>query len=794
MRASSLPLFLLGLLAAPAAAASPSQPEKEPAAPIWNANNPDYSHFHSFSMEANAVMGEMKYQYGDPSAIDTFRDSLDSSVKLVAPQEGLVAFDLYRIGQLAIRRGENSVARHHLDILISRFPDSEWAEKARVLILELPEEKTHEDPEITVPVVTGKRPEFLISRIQSALKANQNDQALAGCQEFIETYPSHPASAADIRLLSGALYLRSGNAAQAVEILRPLANTTPDPALRSKAVYLLGAAYLALGNHEALRRIIGEADTRKTNDKWAVLAQVWRAAADGKEGRQEAALQRYRGVLKAAISSPITAYVLGAIGQDWDRRNRPKEALATISRTAAVAGLWGIEEVESSAKLSSAHLLYKLRRFPAAANAYADFVRFHPAHPQTSLALFQEGLSLKRMGQRERAVAVFSQIAERPIDSNYTSDAHLQLGQLYTELGAGEKAIEHYLSMGAKGKESNAKEAVLLIAQVHYNQKRYRDAIPYYWQFLQDNPLDPRSSEVQELLLNSYWLGDRQNPELFSAVSRYPNHPIVAHIRWQIGVEAYQKGDYERARQFFSSYAADYPKSPYAGDSLFYLGEALSKIGDAQAAAQAYRRFAADYPKHKLAATAGLRLGALLYEGGKYEESAAAYGRLGAGKDETAAEAIFNQAVTLAKAGRKSAALAAYEKLVDRFPKHPRSSLAWFQIGIIREAAGKLAPAISAYSRVASADANKIQSLFNIGRVREKLRQTDQAIKSYEALKTVQPENHQVRLHGLLRLGLLYELKNQTRKAIPVYNEIMRLSPVGSPDYQAADRRMKSIS
>ena len=303
-----------------------------------------------------------------------------------------------------------------------------------------------------------------------------------------------------------------------------------------------------------------------------------------------------------------------------------------------------------------------------------------------------------------------------------------------------------------------------------------------------------RGHEVQELLLNSYWLGDRENPELFTAVTRYPNHPIVAHIRWQIGVEAYQKRDFERANNFFSGYAADFPKSPYAPDSLFYLGEALSGLDDFQGAVAAYRRFLALYPRHKLAGQAGLKLASVLYQEGKFEDSAAAYGRVGGGKDETAAEAVLNQAVVLSKAGKKPQALAVYEQLVLRFPKHPKTSVAWFQIGVMREAQGNFGTALNAYSRVASGDANKVQALFNIGRVREKLKQTELAIKSYEALKTVQPQTHQVRLHGLLRLGLLYELKNQPRKAIPVYNEIMRLSPAGSPDYQAADRRMKSIS
>jgi hypothetical protein len=61
----------VGTQAESAKPSSPKSPDEAPKRQIW----------HSMSMEASAILGEMKFQYGDFSgAQETFRDSLNSRV------------------------------------------------------------------------------------------------------------------------------------------------------------------------------------------------------------------------------------------------------------------------------------------------------------------------------------------------------------------------------------------------------------------------------------------------------------------------------------------------------------------------------------------------------------------------------------------------------------------------------------------------------------------------------------------------------------------------------------------
>src|SRR4051812_42149936 len=75
---------------------------------------PEKENWSELNMEAQAIMGELKYQHGDMSgARDTFKDSLNESTRLNAPQGQVMALDLFRTGELASRKGDFDAARRH---------------------------------------------------------------------------------------------------------------------------------------------------------------------------------------------------------------------------------------------------------------------------------------------------------------------------------------------------------------------------------------------------------------------------------------------------------------------------------------------------------------------------------------------------------------------------------------------------------------------------------------------------------------------------------------------------------
>lgn len=748
--AKTLAVAAVALLSALAAAAAPMRtidgdlvPEKD-----------DWS---TMKMEAAAIRGEVDLHDGDyHDASAGFRDSLDESTQVEQPHSQVMGLDLLRSAELAIRRKDFSAARRHLELLVSRYPDTDWGRRGQDLLDALPQApEPREDDDAPTPVVTGEEPAAYLGRMRDALSSGDWGGALEAAEEFSARYPERR-EAAEARLLAGALYLRDGQAGRAAAILRVVARTAKDEPTRDKARYLLGGALLWQGDAAGALSAVPAADPE--GDGWLAKAQVWRAAALDKLGRRKQAAALYARVAAAPGAWPLKAFARAALAARDARAGRLARALSGLREAADEAGRENLDDLSAAASLSAAHLLYRLRRFDEAARAYAAFARRRPDDPLRTVALYQEGLCLKRLGRDREAAAPFEELVRSSPDSVYAADAHLQLGQLYGRLGKDRLAVQHYEDMGrAAPGEAARGEPDLLVAQVYYNAKRYKQAIPVYEAFLEKHPKDARAPEVEDLLLTSYWLGDRQDPGLERAVERYPRHAIVSRIRWSLAADAFRRRDFAASAQGFERFAAAYPKSAKAADALFYAAESREALGDPAQAAAAYRAFLARAPK-----------------------------------DPRAVRARLSLAMTFLKEGDKRSALAAFERFLRLAPRDAHASACWFEVGRLRESLRL--PAAAAYERVSPRDPNRAAALFAAARLYEKARRTPQALRAYEALRSARPAFDPARLRGLVRLGLLYELSGKPMKALPLYADVMKHAKRGSRDFEAARGRVEAIT
>ena len=726
---------------------------------------PSSESWRSTTLEAVSVLGEAYYEKKDFSeAKQQFHNSLESSTRLGQPRPGLVAMDLYRAAELEVREGDYPAAKRHLDILLSRYPDTQWAQRAEQLLLTSIPQGTPEpgegEPVGILPAAVP--PEHYLKKIQDALKEDRSEEALNACRDFEERFPKSP-ELEEIRLAEGALLLRLEDPAAAASVLEPLLAGARSEPVKSKARYLLGDAYLLSGNVLALQRAVPEADPRKTEDPWLALAQAWRADSPG----------RLEAVLALDRRSPASAYAAAFLASDLDGRGRVKEAAKVMSRAAQEADLLDIGSLGAHARISMGHLFYRERRYRESAAAYEDFLKRYPSDPRAPDALYQEALDLKWTGDWRASALAFERLTRDYADSKETSAAYLQLGQIYSDHGLTGRAVASYESMKKAADAAGGKEAQLLIAQVHYNHKRYREAIPIYLKYLKDNPDDPRAYQIQEVLLSSYWLGARDDPGLVAAAESYPRHPIVARIRWDFGARAMRAKDYVRAERQFRLIAQDFPRSGFAAGSLFYQAECLMKMQDAAAAEAAYLRAAEQFPRSPYARQSYFKLGLSRYAAGDYAKAAEAFSWAGGGRDALAADAQFNKALALDKAGRAADAADAYRLTAVRFPSYSKASWSWLQAGKIWESAGRLDSAVRAYSRVGPAD--RAEALLGIGLCDEKLHKRALARRAYEALRASTPSGNPYRLHGLLRLALMTEIKSP-RKAGSMYRQVLRLT------------------
>jgi TolA-binding protein len=539
--------------------------------------------------------------------------------------------------------------------------------------------------------------------------------------------------------------------------------------------------------------MVPEADAAGGGDRWLALAQVWRAAAEERMGRKDDAAEHYRAVSASGQDSPVKAYALAAIAADWDRKGRTDRARDALKRAGDAAVKWGLVELRESTALSEAHLLLRARKLDEAQKSYANFAARFPDSPLRAQALYQQGLCLKKLERPEDAAAVFEDLAARHPASAYAADAHLQLGQLYTELGKSEKALGHYRLMGRTSEAQDAdREALLLMAQVHYNKKRWAEAVPLYKQYLEGAAPGAKTKEVEGLLLVATWQNNKEDPELPALVAKYPNHQLAAQIRWDLAVKAYKRQDWDAAEQLFKKHIEDNPHASNIADARFYRAETLRQLHRTEEAAGAYRKFMAVHPKHQRVRDAAMALGAMLYESGDASGAAAAYGKVG-GTGADAADAAYNRALALAKAGKERDSEKAWVGFTTRFPKHEKASWAWSQIAKLREDRNDLGGAADAYAR-ATGTSERMKALYALGRLQERRKKTKEAKNAYERLRALSPKDDAARLSALLRLGLMLELEDKPGSAAPLYAEVLKHAERGSQTFETARKRLQSLS
>ncbi|MDX6769672.1 MAG: tetratricopeptide repeat protein [Elusimicrobiota bacterium] len=775
MRRALLVVFLY----CPAAHAAAARPAEDPS-----------DGYQALDMEARAIMGELKLQSGDLSgARAQYGRSLELGKGVDTPKDDVAALNHYRSAEIALQRGEFSDAKRHLDILLTRYPRTDWGERGQALLESIPGEglrksEAAQADEPFVPAMPSSTPEEALGRLRAAVDSDRVEDGLAEGYDFRRRYPDHP-SREEVELACAALHLRRGEPARAARLLQPLAQGRGRQ--RGRAVHMLGAAYTALGQDAAVLSAVPDADASAVADRWIALAQIWRAGAEERLGRREDAAGRFRAVSASGHDSPVRAYALAAVAADWDRKGRPDRARDALTRAAKEAARWGLDDLRESATLSIAHLLRRQGKTAEASSAYADFAARFPRSPLRPRALYERGLMLKKLGLVPQAVKSYQEIVDKHPGSVFAADAHLQLGQLLTEEGESEQALYHYKAMAKASEAKDADlEALLLMAQVHYNKKRYRDAVPLYKRYLESAAPGAKTKEVEGLLLNSVWQADRDDPELPALVARWPEHPLVRVIRRDLAASAYKRGDWAGAEALLRRQIETDPKSPRVHDWRYYRAEALRQLGHGADAADAYRRFLATAPPDdKRRRDAAARLGALLYEAGDHAGAARAYGAV-TGDDAEAADAAYNRALALTKTPREDEAARALAAFATKFPDHEKAPWAWLTAAKSREDAGDLAGAARAYEQA--------KAWYPLGRLEEKRKRTVQAKAAYDRLRGARPADDPSRLAGLLRLALLLELEEKPRQAAPLYMEVMRHSERGSSTFETARKRVEVLT
>jgi TolA-binding protein len=339
-----------------------------------------------------------------------------------------------------------------------------------------------------------------------------------------------------------------------------------------------------------------------------------------------------------------------------------------------------------------------------------------------------------------------------------------------------------------------AKDATLQLAQCRYNEGNVDQAIVQYKAFLDKYPQDEKAREVMELLQMAYYKQAKSGKDLRELTAQFPQSKFTADIYWELGAEAYNRKEYDKALEYFQKLILDFPGTSQALQAYYYKADAHFLKGDYKAALTHFKNFVINYPQDPLANDSRFKLAVSHFSLKDYLQSAVAFNDYMEAHpgDPKARDATLNIPLCYGKAGQIYQAIDAYNNFLKRYPQDEKEAFVYLQIGQLYEEGEDFTQAVDAYKKVPSHRPEVFEAIFSTARCYKKLKAPTEEVKAYETLRGYTPKDNKFRLAGLVNLGEIYEQNRAYPQAVEVYKDIASFST--NPEWRSvAQEKIKTL-
>lgn len=312
-------------------------------------------------------------------------------------------------------------------------------------------------------------PNLLYTLAMTQFECKKYRQTAEACEEFLASYPEHPA--ADIlRLLKARSLFLLTETDSAKVILLQLLETTTDDIITSQAYYYLGEVEIRLEDYEQAASYFSKVE----EGSLYAAAQKQRGIALTKIGKHRQAIVAFEEALARTTNDSEREELLFlieegrlAIGVYPDRITMIKrflEQYPDATKGPALQLEIALEYFERNNNIAALHELNKL-------------LSRYPDSDAAAQALEYKAQCQLRLGRTEEALASYREIPQRFPKSSVTARSQKQLAELLLSLGKESEALAVYKELISTSKTASDRASYTLsMAEIYYYQKNYQTA------------------------------------------------------------------------------------------------------------------------------------------------------------------------------------------------------------------------------------------------------------------------------------------------------------------------------
>lgn len=726
-------------------------------------------------------MGEAYFQSKEyPLAFNSFKRIYDKEL-----ESPLRPFALFRMGCVNFQNGNFAAAGQNWAKLVKEFPQNISGPASQYLLAEIALRQNELGPAITgfsgLVALDDYSMDAQFKVIWSLAVQGQYDMAVSRADRFIKDFEWGELHA-KASLIKGLCLHLMKKRTEAIDTYQFLLDRYPNTAYFEKALYLMAVALVQEQRHAEVvthvYTILKSAPASPT--PWQAQTYYWVAESYFNIGQFELAKQTYELLLKNYRATDLVPGATLGIAASLARMGDYDRAIEMQARARELSQGADDPEVKKTALLDSGDVYFNKREYERAVGFYEDFINKYPDDPRADRAHYQAGLALYRQEFFTEAIKKWSVILARYRNSSLAPEANFQVARTYFGLGQYQQAYGSFRRITEMYAGTPlAKESMLMMGQCHYNAGDIPRAIDQYKAFMEKYPDDEKTGEVQELLQMAYYKQGKSGDDLKAMIAQFPQSKFTADIYWELGAEAYNRKDYDKALDYFQRLILDFPNSTQALQAYYYKADSSFLKGDYEAAVTNFKNFIVSYPQDAFAKDSRFKLGVSYFSLKNYPEAAIAFTDFIEAHpgDPKARDAAVNIPVCYAKAGQPFQGIEAYANFLRRYPDDPQVAASILQMGQLYEEAEDYVKAVDTYKKVPGDKMEIFEALFAQGRCYKKLKAPTEEKAAYEALRRLTPRDNKFRLAGLVMLGEMLELEGAKDQAIGVYQDIASYSP-----------------
>lgn len=531
---------------------------------------------------------------------------------------------------------------------------------------------------------------------------------------------------------------------------------------RSQDVLLLGKAMLmAQTNRVNESKELFEQLLNTTNDP-LILTQAYAGAADAFYNLADyiGASQAYREVLSRVNLKEVSEQMLEKMyyNLSWSllKQGKFKEAIREFQE---VVDISNDKSLKASALCQIGDAYQESGDYARARETYSLIIKDYPDTSYNDYARYQLGSTSLKVSDYKAAILYLTEMIKNFPESKLLDDAAYALGLAYFKNQDYNSSRGILIRFQNEFKDSELRlKALYLLGSSLYSLGDYKAAMQVFKEISRISGQDVELTQKAEYgIADCYYRLGEEDEALIrfkSLRSKYPDSGLTPEIIWWLGGYYYQHNELSLARRYFLSIIQDFPKSDFLADAYYALGLTFIEEENTQEALGNFNKALA-LNKSDIKPMASIAIADIYIKEGKYELALQLYNDT-LTRYPGVSNLIYPKiAQAFAKTGDYGNALDYYRKSLDGVPAKDRFALR-LRIAEIQETQGSL----------------------------------DEAIKEY--LEVVKPANqdNSLKVKALLRIGQIYEDKENPKEAISFYSRIIDMRV---PESKFAEERISRI-